>query len=329
MSMGLAIVLGLVTAACWAGWVIPLKLKGPQGMTPRFFNFLTAVGLFIFSTIWTLVSQPGAMGYVMSNLAGQIWAGMLMGVMLIFAIDFGLNAIGKMGLARAIGVWNISGVFSAAIAVFVFGEMAGAPGGLIALLILGVIIIIIGGVTVAWSGVIQERAQRSGVAAVSEPMEPTIDVKSGVAYALIAAIFFTVFSLTTSFAPEFSLKYPTVFFWWASIGAIIAAVVAGFVGDGGNFIPSFKVPAGFYSWGIAGGLIWSLGYLLFLTIIPVVGVSVAFPLALVNTLFGAIYGVIWFKELAGAPAKAHKFLWGGAVIVVLGVFVLSTARGMA
>lgn len=322
MSYGAAILLALVTAVLWGSYAVPLKVTGPRGHHPLSFNVGAGLGFALFGWVLTLVSDPTSIVITASKYGSLLWAPAAVGFLLMVGLAFGFTAIGNIGMARAIGVWNMCGIGGALIAVLFFGEMRAAPGWAIALLLVGGAVIVIGGLICGWSSIIQARA--SGESAGTAGAK----AKAGFIQAAIAAVFFSVFLVPCIAAPEFSAGYPNAWIAWGGIGAIVGALVSGFLFMGGRFGTTLRVPGSFWLGAILGGAIWTAGYTLLNLAMPVTGLAVGFPIALSNTIISALWGIFVFKELKGAPRAAFAYTWIGAIVVVIGVTIVSYARSV-
>jgi glucose uptake protein GlcU len=323
MSIGMGIWLSIFTAILWGIYAVPLKITGARGHHPLSFNVGAAVGFTLLGWIVTLVVAPSSIGVTASTYGGLLWAPMAVGFLLMVGLAFGFTAIGNIGMARAIGVWNMCCIGGALIAILFFGEMHSSPGWALATLIIGGVIIVAGGITVGWSSIIQARAAAAEGGAVSDT---TGNATKGFTQAIIAAIFFSVFLVPVIAAPKFSAGFPYAWIAWGGIGAIIGAVISGYIFMGSKFNQTLKVPFSFWCGAALGGAIWTAGYMMLTPAINALGLAVAYPIALSNTIVSALVGVFVFKELKGAPRAAHYYTWFGIIIVMIGVVLVSYAR---
>jgi drug/metabolite transporter (DMT)-like permease len=78
-------------------------------------------------------------------------------------------------------------------------------------------------------------------------------------------------------------------------------------------------------WAVLAGGIWAVANTLIIVAIRDVGLAIAFPLWNVNSLVGLFWGWLLFGELRGAGTKTWVSVLGGAVAIMVGAVVLSTA----
>jgi drug/metabolite transporter (DMT)-like permease len=78
-------------------------------------------------------------------------------------------------------------------------------------------------------------------------------------------------------------------------------------------------------WAILAGGIWAVANTLTIVAVRDVGLAIAFPLWNVNSLVGLFWGWLLFGELRGAGAKTWISVLGGALAIMVGAVILSTA----
>lgn len=326
------LIYALIAAVLWGAYMIPMKHTGPKGHHPLSFGVGIAIGFALFGWAMTLITDPSSISVTVSEYGHLLWAPMAVGFLLMLGLAFGFTAIGNIGMSRAVGIWNMSGIGTPIVSIIFFGEMRQSPGWAIAMLIIGGIIIVGGGIVIGLSGMIQAKAASQG--AISET--PATDDsgssknknkgKAGFVQATLAAIFFSVFLVPVIAAPEFSSNYPNAWIAWGGIGAILGAIVSGYLFMGSKFTAALKVPFSFHAGAIVGGAVFTIGYMLLNKSIAILGLAVAYPIVLCDTIVSAIIGIFIYKELKGAPKAAHLCTWIGSVVVIIGVVIVSYAR---
>lgn len=83
----------------------------------------------------------------------------------------------------------------------------------------------------------------------------------------------------------------------------------------------FKNEAVFASF-LSGGL-WSLGNLLAVSAISLIGLSKGFPVTQSAVLIAVLWGLVYFKEITGQREKVQVLI--GAVILITGIITLGFA----
>ena len=78
-------------------------------------------------------------------------------------------------------------------------------------------------------------------------------------------------------------------------------------------------------WAALAGGIWAVANTLTIVGVRDVGLAIAFPLWNINSLVGLFWGWLLFGELRGADAKTWVSVLGGALAIMAGALVLSTA----
>jgi glucose uptake protein GlcU len=78
-------------------------------------------------------------------------------------------------------------------------------------------------------------------------------------------------------------------------------------------------------WAVLAGAIWAVANTLIIIAVRDVGLAIAFPLWNINSLVGLFWGWLLFKELRGAGAATWVRVLGGAITIMLGAIVLSSA----
>jgi drug/metabolite transporter (DMT)-like permease len=83
-------------------------------------------------------------------------------------------------------------------------------------------------------------------------------------------------------------------------------------------------------WAVIAGCLWAVANTLTIFAIRDVGLSIAFPLWNSNSLFGILWGVLFFNELRGAGARGWLGVAGGAGLMFAGgALVAAAAAGDA
>jgi glucose uptake protein len=89
----------------------------------------------------------------------------------------------------------------------------------------------------------------------------------------------------------------------------------------------FAAPKSYHFWGLLGGFIWGTGTVLNLVAGGKVGVPISYAIGQASPMIATLWGVLVWKEFAGANAKAKAFL--GAMIAAYLLALVLIARAYA
>lgn len=307
-SLGLAIMLCLVTMLGWGSWANTQKLAGKEDWPFELYYWDYAIGVFLTGILFALtLGSFGSAGMgAVANLAqaenGPIGDALLSGalfnvanILLVVAID----AAG-MSLAFPVGV-------GLALVIGTVGSYVQTPKGDPALLFAGVALIVVAMVmsALAYSKLPPVAGRRLG---------------RGLLFAVIAGSLMGSFYplLAQSISPEFRTAaietgyltpYTALFYF--GIGLLLSnlAVNTVFMKAGGRtYARYFGGGPRLHSLGILGGLIWMVALGLNVIASGVAGPAISYALGQGATLVAAIWGVFIWREFKGAPKSATPFV---------------------
>ncbi len=247
------------------------------------FQALMTVGVFLFA----LIISP-ILGYSI-NLN---FYGILSGVMWALANVISLVVISDLGISRGIPVWVSLVILTSFLwGALVFNEL---PAG-IWVGILGIVLIILGVILVGSSGNIQSR-----------------NVKRGLILAVIAGVIFG-----SQFVPlKLAQLQPQTSFFPMSFGVVLTGLMIALFKR-----VRFKQEAVLSS--LLSGAIWSLGNLLAVISVSLIGLSKGFPITQSAVLIAVLWGLFYFKEVTGLKDRVQVLI--GAMILIGGVVALGMA----
>ena len=307
-SLGLAIMLCLVTMLGWGSWANTQKLAGKEDWPFELYYWDYAIGVFLTGILFALtLGSFGSAGMgAVANLAqaenGPIGDALLSGalfnvanILLVVAID----AAG-MSLAFPVGV-------GLALVIGTVGSYVQTPKGDPALLFAGVALIVVAMVmsALAYSKLPPVAGRRLG---------------RGLLFAVIAGSLMGSFYplLAQSISPEFRTAaietgyltpYTALFYF--GIGLLLSnlAVNTVFMKAGGRTYARYCGGGPrLHSLGILGGLIWMVALGLNVIASGVAGPAISYALGQGATLVAAIWGVFIWREFQGAPKSATPFV---------------------
>ena len=307
-SLGLAIMLCLVTMLGWGSWANTQKLAGKEDWPFELYYWDYAIGVFLTGILFALtLGSFGSAGMgAVANLAqaenGPIGDALLSGalfnvanILLVVAID----AAG-MSLAFPVGV-------GLALVIGTVGSYVQTPKGDPALLFAGVALIVVAMVmsALAYSKLPPVAGRRLG---------------RGLLFAIIAGSLMGSFYplLAQSISPEFRTAaietgyltpYTALFYF--GIGLLLSnlAVNTVFMKAGGRTYARYCGGGPrLHSLGILGGLIWMVALGLNVIASGVAGPAISYALGQGATLVAAIWGVFIWREFKGAPKSATPFV---------------------
>lgn len=277
--------LGIVVAlgAAIAWGIYPVPFKISKSKNLIQFQLLTGAGIFLSGLIISLF-----FGYSLNLNPYGLFSGVLWGIgNAIF-----LTAIFNLGISKAVPIASSLVILSSFLwGVLVFGEI---PSG-VTVGFLGIGAIILGVILVSTVGSAQSQ-----------------NIKKGVVAAILSGLIFGS-QLVPLKIGHLATKD---FFFPMSAGIFLTGLVIFFVKKG-------KLKHESLGLGFLSGMIWSIGNLLSLVAISLIGLAKAIPVTQSSTLIAVLWGVFYFKEIKLKRDKVQILI--GAIILLLGVMILSRA----
>ncbi len=313
-----ALVMMIATAFCWGSWAN--TYKGVKNFRFELFYWDYAVGIFVISVILALTmgntgtdassfwanvhaADHSNIGYAM--IAGAIFN--LANLLLVAGIDMAGLAIAfpvSIGIALVVGVVLTylrepkgnavmlgAGVLCAIVAVLMDGKAYGQLGGSNrAISRKSITVCVVSGILMGLWSPISTHAMRTG-----NSLGP---------YSL--AVFFTLGALLSCFIWNiYFMKHPLV-------------------GEPVAFSGFFKAPASAHLLGLLGGFIWGVGTVFSLVAGNSIGFAIAYAIGQSAPMVAALWGVLVWKEFAGANKQARAYL--ALMFAFYAVAILLVAR---
>src|SRR5216684_4454286 len=317
-SLSIALFMMITSAVCWGSWAN--TYKGVKNYRFELFYWDYAVGIFLVSLILALTM--GSTGHDASSFLNNVRSAdtnnivstMVGGAIFNLANLLLVAAIDMAGLAIAfpvsIGIALVVGVVSSYIL---------QPKGNGALLAAGVVCALI---AVILDGKAYGSLASAG-RAVSKKSIVTC-VVSGVLMGLWAP--FVAHAMTTG-----NTLGPYSIAVFLTLGALLSCFIWNIyfmkkplVGEPVSFSGYFRGPASGHMLGLLGGVIWGTGMVFNLVAANFTGVAISYAIGQSAPMVAAMWGVLAWKEFAGAGSKAKLYL--GLMFVFYGLAILLVAK---
>ncbi len=305
-GLAVAVLFCVVTMLGWGSWANTQKLAGKDKWPFELFYWDYAIGVFAFSLVFafTLGSMGGAGTPFVANLSGAssaaMWSAISSGVLfnisnilLVVAIDAaGMSVAFPVGVGLALGIGTVKSYVL-------------APQGNAAVLFAGVALIVF---AMIMSALAHRRLAKT---------KQTKTAK-GLAFSVIAGCLMGFFypQLIAAVSPDFNsraitpgLLTPYTALVLFAVGVLASNVVVNtiFMRAGRQtYAAYFRGSARLHSLGFLGGCIWMLALCLNVIASGVAGPAISYALGQGATLVAAIWGVLIWREFAGAARST----WG-------------------
>lgn len=319
MSFGTALLMMIVSAACWGSWAN--TYKGVKNYRFELFYWDYAVGIFLASLVYALTmgsTNGGPANFLnnvrsadLSNIGWALLAGVifnLANLLLVAAIDMAGLAIAfpvAIGIALVVGTvlsfvqqqrGNVTmlgaGVLCAVVAVILDGKAYGELGTNREASRKSILVCIISGVLMGLWAPFSTRALTHGN--TLGPYSIAVFLTGG---ALLSCLLWNVYFM----------KKPLV-------GQPVA------------FSGFFSGPMNGHVLGLLGGAIWATGTVFNLVAANFTGVAISYSIGQSAPMVAALWGVFVWKEFAGANKRAQAFLGLMFIFYFLAIFLIARAN---
>ncbi len=319
-TLGLALFMMIASAICWGSWAN--TYKAVKNYRFELFYWDYAVGIFLISLIlsFTLGSSGHDASSFLNNVhaadtSNILWTMVggaifnLANLLLVAAIDMAGLAVAlpvSIGIALVVGtvlsfilqpkgnmVLLAFGVVCALVAVIFDGKAFGSlPGGRTASR-KSIIVCIVSGVLMGlWNPFVAYGATRGNA------LTPYSSV-----------VFLTLGALLSCFIWNiYFMKNPLV-------------------GQPVSFSGFFQAPASGHALGLLGGVIWGTGTMFNVVAGKATAFAISYAIGQSAPMVGALWGILVWKEFAGAPGKAKVSLAFMFVFYALAILLVAKANG--
>ena len=318
-SLEIALLMMITSAICWGSWAN--TYKGVKNYRFELFYWDYAVGIFLISLILaftmgnTTPEDPNSfLNNVRSADVSNIVSTMVGGAIFNLANLLLVAAIDMAGLAIAFPV-----SIGIALVVGVVLSYALQPRGNGVLLAAGVVCAVI---AVIMDG--KAYGSLGGAGRSSSKKSIIVCIVSGVLMGLWAP--FVAHGMTQGHTLG---PYSIAVF--LTLGALLSCSIWNvyfmkkpLVGEPVNFSGFFRGPASGHMLGLLGGVIWGTGMVFNLVAANFTGVAISYAIGQSAPMVAALWGVLVWKEFAGAGSRAKLYL--GLMFVFYGLAILLVAK---
>jgi glucose uptake protein len=321
-SLGIALLMMITSAICWGSWAN--TYKGVKNYRFELFYWDYAVGIFLISLILaftmgnTAADDPNSfVNNVRSADVSNIVSTMVGGAIFNLANLLLVAAIDMAGLAIAFPV-----SIGIALVVGVVLSYALQPRGDGAMLAAGVVCAVI---AVIMDG--KAYGSLAGAGRSSSKKSIIVCIVSGVLMGLWAP--FVAHGMTQGHTLG---PYSIAVF--LTLGALLSCSVWNIyfmkkplVGEPVNFSGFFRGPASGHMLGLFGGVIWGTGMVFNLVAANFTGVAISYAIGQSAPMVAALWGVLVWKEFAGAGSRAKIYLVLMFVFYGFAILLVAKANG--
>ncbi len=331
-----AVVLCVVCMFCWGSWGNTQKLAG-KSWRYELFYWDYVIGLLLFSLVMGLtlgsMGDNANWGFI-ANLRssfGPTWIWPLLAGIVFNASNILLSAsIAVAGMSVAFPV----GVGLALVGGTLFNYVQAPNGKPFATIAAGLVLIVI-------SIVCNALAFKAKQSVASTSTSSSSSTRKGLVFAIIAGLLMMWFSplvnkvmdnnFTEAMPAAGKMTAYTAFFVFA-LGVFVSnflwntiAMKKPVSGEPVAFSAFFKGGFPIHLVGVLGGSIWGLGTLLSFVTSGAASPAIAYALGQGATLVSALWGILIWKEFAGAPKKSTVLNFAMFVLFVAGLALLIKA----
>ena len=312
----LGVMCGLAAGA-WLGMAeAPTKL-----VTVGFSPFLISLGMVagVFVARWTVPMLLKGAGYIWADLAEKpyliVWA-ILAGMLWAVANTLTVFAIRNVGLSIAFPLWNTNSLVGLFWGWLLFHELRGA-GRQRTKVLVGAGAIVLGACLLAYATTTQNSATPAGRGAA------TLGILAALGAGLMWGTMYIPYrkAYISGMNP---LSFVTVF-TFGELGTVFALALV-FDGGWSNVAASIVLARPSLFWLFLGGFCWVIGDLFQQYAAKYIGIGRGIPLSNTNQLWGLMWGVLVFGELAGRSGPAKALVALGSLIMIAGAAAISMAE---
>ena len=309
-------VLSGFAAGAWLGAAeAPTKVV-TLGISPVAISFVMVLGVFL--ARWSLPALIRGTANVSVDVRRAphlvAWA-LIAGCLWAVANTLTIFAIRDIGLTIAFPLWNTNSLLGIVWGTVLFNELRGAGRTRW----LGVA----GGATAMFGGAL--------LLALASPSQAAAgNAARGMAAALGAGVLWGTMYIPYRKAYLTGMN-PLSFVTFFTIGELgmMTALAFGFLGGPQGAWQELARARGVLFWLLLGGFVWVVGDLFQQYAAKYVGIGRGIPLSNTNQLWGLLWGILVFHELAGAGPTTYAQVVGGSLIMALGAGAIALATAPA
>ena len=295
----MGIIFAAVTALAWGAWLAPTQRIVFKSNSIRIFHITLSILVFTFLVMIFTGGFHGmtSRAFFLSFLGGLIWS---------TSASIAFNAISKIGMARAAGIWSpLNIIFAMIWGEILFDELQDLGTKNLLLLLISIVIII--------AGILMIIFARGEVKQVQTKKKMLL----GLLGTLIVG-----FLWGTYFIP---VKVSGVSMWMASfpmaVGMFAGGLIFNLITGGALKLPKKKD----YIYTSLSGIFWAVGNYSMFLLVDIVGAGKGFTIAQLGIVVNAIIGIFWLRDpKPGTKAAAITFI--GIIFATLGGIILGNLK---
>lgn len=309
-------VLSGFAAGAWLGAAeAPTKLV-TLGISPVAISLVMVFGVFL--ARWSLPALIRGTANVGLDVRRAphlvVWA-LMAGCLWAVANTLTIFAIRDIGLSIAFPLWNTNSLLGIFWGAVLFNELSSAGWTRWFGVLGGAAVMFIGAALLAWA---------------SPSQAPGGDAVRGIAAALGAGVLWGTMYIPYRKAYLTGMN-PLSFVTFFTVGELgmMAAVAFGYLGGPSGTWAELARARGVLFWLLLGGFVWVVGDLFQQYAAKYVGIGRGIPLSNTNQLWGLLWGILVFGELAGSPPGVYAKVVGGSIVMALGAGAIALATAPA
>jgi glucose uptake protein len=320
-SLGIALIMMITSAICWGSWAN--TYKGVKNYRFELFYWDYAVGIFLISLV--LAFTMGSTGHDANSFLNNVHSADTSNIVSTM-VGGAIFNLANLLLVAAIDMAGLAIAFPVSIGIaLVVGTVLSyilQPKGNVTLLALGVLCAV---VAVIMDG--KAYGSMGSTGRVTSKKSIITCVVSGVLMGLWAP--FVAHAMTTG-----NTLGPYSIAVFLTLGALLSCFIWNIyfmkkplVGEPVDFSGFFKGPVSGHILGLLGGVIWGTGMVFNLVAASFTGVAISYAIGQSAPMVAALWGVLAWKEFAGAGRRAKLYLIMMFVFYCLAILLVAKAFG--
>jgi glucose uptake protein len=320
-SLTIALMMMITSAICWGSWAN--TYKGVKNYRFELFYWDYAVGIFLISLVLALTM--GSTGHDANSFLNNVHSADMSNIVSTM-VGGAIFNLANLLLVAAIDMAGLAIAFPVSIGIaLVVGTVLSyilQPKGNITLLGVGVLCAV---VAVIMDG--KAYGSLSSAGRVTSKKSIVTCIVSGVLMGLWAP--FVAHAMTTG-----NTLGPYSIAVFLTLGALLSCFIWNIyfmkkplVGEPVDFSGFFKGPASGHMLGLLGGVIWGTGMVFNLVAASFTGVAISYAIGQSAPMVAALWGVLAWKEFAGAGSRAKLYLTMMFVFYCLAILMVAKAFG--
>lgn len=330
-GLGMALVMMITTAICWGSWAN--TFKGVKNYRFELFYWDYAIGIFLISV--ALAFTMGSTGNDASSFLNNVRAADTANIVSVL-IGGAVFNLANLLLVAAIDMAGLAIAFPVSIGIaLVVGVIASylqQPKGNAALLGAGVACAVI---AVMLDGKAYGTLERSGADAnATASSARRVSSRKSIATCVVSGVLMGLWSPFVAHAMSHGNTLgPYSVGVFLTLGALLSCFLWNvyfmkkpLVGEPVNFAEFFRGPASGHVLGLLGGAIWGTGTVFNLVAANYTGVAISYAIGQSAPMVAALWGVLAWKEFAGAKPQAKTYLGLMFVFYLLAILLVAKAN---